>query len=393
MIVNKTTFNVGLASLVNPILGIFFGLYNILILNRINKFFLAFNISLLYCYLPLLWDNLSNYYYIEVFYDPFTANWYQRIIFNFLNIFDIQYIYAVFIVSLLISYLALDLISHLNTQNKSLFRGAFLILVVIYCLDYRYLMDLQKFSLATFICIYATLRSEKKFLKYSLLLIAWLLHPFTLIFSLAYAVIFYVNKKRTYFILFIVLSIIGVLLIPYVTEVYLKTLSPTVYVYLTDFSTENRYSNPYAVYMIYFCRSLLIVFSMYIILAFGDFKNKISKLLSASLIIVLIFLNNYIFFERAFLFFSIVAVLCILSMNLSKRLVYISILIIGLNLSLNIIWISSVVFTPAYNTVYKSNKIKESNAFKPIYYPSIILIDLKSHGYSDDKISEATYLR
>lgn len=392
MTVNKHTILIGLASLINPVLGLIIGLYKIVSRNTINSFFIAFCISLIYTYMPLLWDTISNYYYVAMFYNPSSSNIYQDIIFYYMNLLDGQYIYIIFLSAFLCSYLALSLISYSNQQNKNLLGGVLLLIGVLYCLDYRYIMDLQKFTLASYISIYASVKIQDKALQFILLLFAWLIHPFTIIFSLIYIIMLYINNKRTYLLLFAILSFVGMLIVPYITESYINNFFPTVYKYLTEFTVDDRYSNPYAIYIIFFCRFLLIVFTIYLMLTVGKANNKTFKLLSSSLIVVLIFANNPIFFERGFLYFSLLAVFNILQSPLTKRLSIISLLILGINLGLNIVWMSNVVFTSSYS-VYKNNQIKQSYALKPLYYPSIMLIDLHSNGYSDQKIAEATYVR
>lgn len=403
--INKSSLILSVSSIINPLLGMANAIYNIASKGKINSFWLAFNISLMYVYMPLLWDTLSNFYYIKYFYSNESANFYQRILFTLSNKFNIEFIYIIFVFTLLISYLALKLVSYADSINikyanrlknkTTFFRGIFLIVFVLFLLDYRNLMDLQRFTVASYLSIYALTHLKSNITKSFVILLSIMLHSYTLAFSIIYFLLKKVNHKNTFILLLIVISLIGVLVVPLFTEYVIRNVSPRAYMYLTEVDLNERYSNKYSEIIIYTCRFSLVFFVMYIIIKIGDIsnKNEIYRLTISSLIVFWILCNNAVFFERNFVYFSIVAALYLISLPLTKKQSLAAILFVGLNLGLNIVWMSSVVFTDKYNSIYKESSLRYELAAKPLFYPTGILINIDDYGYSESEIKNGTFIK
>lgn len=395
MVINKSSLFLGLNSLINPVVGFLHAIYLILFKSQINIFFIALNISIIYIYMPLLWDNISNFYYVKSFYNPETANPYQKLILILGDSFNFQYIYLIFGFTFLISYIALSIVSKANSTNKKnvTYKSVLLLMAILLCLDYRNLMDLQKFTLASYLCTYAILNLESSITKFVVLIVSALLHPFIIAFVIVYWLLKRIKRNKTYIILFIIISLFGFLIVPLITEYIIQGISPIVYMYLTEYDSSSRYSSKYSELIIYFCRLSLVFFVLYLLSNLKNMSHRTYKLTYTSLLVLIILSNNPLFFERTFIFFALSAAVYIISSPLSKKQTLAAIVVVGLNLSLNIFWMTGVVFSDKYQTVYNDNSTRYQIAAKPFYYPTLLLFDIQTYGYNDNKIIKTTYVR
>lgn len=395
MVINKSSLLLGLNSLINPVIGFLHAIYLILSKSQVNSFFTALNISIIYTYMPLLWDTISNFYYVKFFYNTETANPYQKLISILIDSFNFQYIYIIFGFTFLISYIALNIVSKAKLTNKKniTYKNILLLMAILLCLDYRNLMDLQKFTLASYLCTYAILNLESNISKFFVLITSALLHPFMIAFVIVYLFLKRVKHNKTYMILFFTISLFGFLIVPLITEYIIQGISPKAYTYLTEYDTSSRYSSKYSELIIYLCRLSLVFFVLYLLSKLKNTSLRTYKLTFTSLLVLMILSNNAIFFERSFIFFALTAAVYIISSPLSKKQTLTAIAVVGLNLSLNIFWMTNVVFSDKYQGVYNDSSTRYQIAAKPFYFPTLLLFDIETHGYNDDKIIKTTYIR
>lgn len=377
--------------LINPLLSLFYSLV-FFVKKQECILVLSLSISLIFIYQPLMYDTSSNFF---SYLNNETTNLYNLIPRELKNNLNIDYYYSIFLYTTLIFYCWFKTVKYLskdivNKKNLNLLITASIILII-----YRDIMDLNRFYLSIILSFYYIFYIKDKYisLKYITLLffiiISFALHSFSIIIFFSYFISKIVNRENIYILFLFSCFFIGIIWSSLSQELLFSILR------YSGLNISNAYfgdggwgRNDYSDSTL--LRKILessIVLSLALFSLIYKRRNNDNNV---NLIIFLcglclLFFSFKTLFERTFIALCICSIY-LFSLNFKNGILKYSILILLLFRFLIINFVRyGDVFLDGHTDVLPNTENKTTLQIKPLYYPSLFLLDI-DNGYSDNFI-------
>jgi len=396
-----------IAFILNPFLGLLSSLYYMFKKDRfVNAFTASLSISLIFIYLPIMYDCSSRFYLY--FYQQKSSfleiNLYNKIIIFLHQLFHIEYMSVIYLYTTFIFYIWFFIFKYYKKYADS---NKIILLMMIYFISsilYRNIMDLERFYLAVSILLLTIFIVEYKIIKMKALTILTIFFTSTLIHTGAFLLlpIFFISKINLNIKLLAILPILA-LVFSTNSYYYLSLLLDTPVFTLIDGQTMHlmkAYIDPNSIwgsknmrYSLVFLRyiELPLMFLIYykgLILL----KNKDSlaiRMVLLLMILAIVFLPYVTLYERFSTTFFIFSIFIIYPVILKKKqdlLLYIILILFIIRFLFINYHIYGMIFTEKYNNVLPNENKKIEMILKPFYYPSVLLLWIDTNGYSDSYI-------
>lgn len=388
----------GAFSLVNPFLGFFYSLYNILT-KKDSCFFFAFSLALITVYFPIMADTSANFYkmYYETngsqvldIYEPYI---FIPLYFN--KNFGVDYYYFIFFNVFFVLYTWSKIVFNTFSFDRVKGGGSVFVIFVILTLtfNYRDLMDINRsiFSYA-FIFYYLFLMKSKNIFKMIIFfgLAIWI-HSSALIIILIYFLsVLILSYRFNLALLFLSLSI-GIFL-------------PNLIFSFESFVTKIPFFGDQVAYYIYgerfgvqvfsigtFLKKMLNCFIVFVSVYYAALllkKDKNDRFLQMIIYLgcaELIFFGFVTFFERMNLAFNFLFIY-IFSKNVSSFGKIILVFLIFFRSACVYLLIYIPIFFFEHSDVMVNVESKNEMILKVFYYPTPLLLNIHDNGYSDEFI-------
>lgn len=399
--------------LINPLLGLSYSF--ILMLRKSSNFspiIIASSISLIFVYLPLMYDTSSNYYRTYLityrqFYEPKVYN----LIAYYLNYyFDVQYMTVVLIYTIFILFIWFSIFNYfkkitiLSTQDYY-FMLAFVFLIVIY----RNIMDLNRFYLAISIILFLLYYIEKnkninKLLFFTISSMAVIIHPGTIPLVLLLYIVYFINLSYMFFLLLPFVSLVFALFSYQILDFIMNQFaslffSPhTLALYQNYASVNSQWGAGHirkALIYIRYIEVFLMLLFYYIGLKLlkenidTSIGIKFTLIFFPIVIVVLPFLTMYERYSIAFFVFSSFIFYHYIVQKKYKSFVALTVISLLLVRFLFInLFLYGNIFTSEYNNIILDENKKIELMLKPLYYPTPLLLWIEVNGYSDEVIAK-----
>jgi len=411
-IISKYVMLQYLAFLLNPLLSLIVSFfYLIKKSSKVSIIILSMSIALIFIYLPLMYDTSSNFYMnASALYNlesVFNLRLYNMIPLYLKESFDIQFMTVIFFYSSFILYIWFSILLHYKQYAKSNQVIYFLIAFTFLSLIYRDIMDLNRFYLATSLFLLFLYLYEVKKKKYSLIyiilfsILGMQIHTAFLLFIVLFIVSNNISNLffyKVYPFVMIILSLFSVKIFLLLFNLPILNIQPELFNMIEGyFSANNKWGAAYidaGHILLRIIEVILILIIYYIgILRLKDNKKdtvvKFTLLLAGLVLFLLKFNALYERYSLAFFLFSILLIYSNIIKKKKVSLRYISIIVLMLIRFLFInFFIYGIIFTSDYSKILKNEEKKNEMMVKPLYYPTILLLNVKEHGYSDTYISK-----
>ncbi|MBJ9973608.1 EpsG family protein [Providencia sp. R1] len=340
-----------------------------------------------------MYDTSSNFF---IYYNRAGSSLYNLLPQLASENFNIDYYYSIFIYTSLIFYFWLKPIYYHIYNNKNNKIYFFMIFLVIFSTSYRNIMDLNRtalsISIAFYYIYYIKYAYNNKLYSFIYIPISIFFHPISIfIFFLNY-ISYKISSFKLYLIYIITCLLVGMLSstimlsISNVISNYDNILFNNINYYLTN----ERWGK--IEYSTTFLLRKIVEIIICVMIIYISFMEKINKKNNISNLIILIvgscfiFIDYKTFFERFFLILNFFY----LSLYFFKTKIKITDFILMAFIILYFFSINFLVygknFTLENNEIIPESSSRYSIQFKPLYYPSIYLLDL-NNGYSDEYIN------
>lgn len=402
--------------LLNPFLSFIFSFYLLFFKNRKKSVFvIAISISLIFVYFPIMYDTSSNFYlqiassYSSHFFDELKI--YNIFILYIEEELNLEYMHVILLFATISIYIWFYIFSKYLKQvldQKTLF---FMIIVVFSSLIYRNIMDLNRFYLATSIILLLvyTIEIEKinnKYLKILIILftsyISINIHISMALLLFLYFITYLPIKKNIYYILpflALILNFISGILFEqfFMIQSFLGIQDTEVVDKIGRYTGSSFEWGANALNRIDYFQRIIEIPLLFIIYYLGinqlD-KQKRNKHIKFTLLLasVVLFLLSYkALYERyiiVFFLFSIFLIYPLIIDNVRKNIIKVILCFYILRfLTINIL-MYGVIFTENYNNVLPNEEKKIEMLLKPLYYPTFLLFDITTNGYSNAYIKK-----
>lgn len=376
----------------SPIIGTFISV--VFSINRkMSPFVLSFSLSLILIYMPLMYDVSAGFFaYIDYENGNIVKQLHLiNVVASFIDdFFGLDYFYLVFMICFISIYLWFKTYENIISQSNSKYLHIFIFSIFFLLLTYKELMDLNRTFFSYTIAMYAIitfhLGKMKGYLKRSLLILSLLIHPSSLVIVLSYVASKYIRLSKSFFLLLLFFSLLLganfelllAQLLPFVpAETFLQTyLSNGKWGIVSDYELGRL--------ILYFIQGGLI--SACLLLAFTNVNDRLSKTFLFLAMFFFVFIKFRVFGERFFL----ASTLCIPFLLVGIRQVNMRVIIILCFAFLKFfsynLYIFGYIFTSEFNYVIKSEDSREIMMIKPLYMPTIYLLNIGYFGYSNEFI-------
>lgn len=379
--------------LINPFICLILSFYLILNRKKISVTLISLSLGLIFIYQPLMYDTSSNFF---IYYNRAGSSLYNLLPQLASENFNIDYYYSIFIYTSLIFYFWLKPIYYHIYNNKNNKIYFFMIFLVIFSTSYRNIMDLNRtalsISIAFYYIYYIKYAYNNKLYSFIYIPISIFFHPISIfIFFLNY-ISYKISSFKLYLIYIITCLLVGMLSstimlsISNVISNYDNILFNNINYHLTN----ERWGK--IEYSTTFLLRKIVEIIICVMIIYISFMEKINKKNNISNLIILIvgscfiFIDYKTFFERFFLILNFFY----LSLYFFKTKIKITDFILMAFIILYFFSINFLVygknFTLENNEIIPESSSRYSIQFKPLYYPSIYLLDL-NNGYSDEYIN------
>ena len=406
MKVNKSIFLQWVLFFLNPFLSFLFSLYLLVIKKkRISYLVLSSSIALFLAYAPLMYDMSSNYYLtLSATYLSENFNYlrpYNAFILFIAKSINVEFMTIILYFYIFILTIWFVVFNYYRSLALKQWQYLFLYAILFSSIIFRSITDLNRFYLSISILLlifyFIEIRKIKNiFIILALAIVSILIHISSAVFIFLYLISF----LKIHFRYFIFLPILGLIFGIFSSQV-IDLMLHTPFFSFFDSNTYERfvaYSSNQSEFGIYDIRGRILIlriieFSLMIFIYFKTIlylKNNQNDILIKYLMILLslaLFLFDYrTFYERTSIVFFLFAAILIYRMIIAKEKDMFLILIVGL-FFLRFLFINLVlygyIYTSAYNHVLKNHDNKIGMALKPLYYPTLLLLNIGNNGYSD----------
>lgn len=399
---------------INPILSFFTSIYFIIKVNKkFSPIIISISIALFFIYLPILYDTSSNYYLIKMFtfrnlFDISSYTIYNQYIYKAEKFFDLQYMTIIFIITSFILFIWFKFLAHYKEKTTTQIQLYYIIIFAFSSLIYRNILDLNRFYLAISFFLFILYLLETKLNKLKnriiitiLMFLSVMIHPSTILIVFLYFLCYKIKNLNFYIILpfiFIILSLFANNLVEIILNI-IPTISESVTILLgraSDYTGGERWGSDnglggfrYILRAIEISLMLLLHYQAINLLKLKIGNHIIIKLIIFTMSISIFFLSFHTLFERYsiayFLFASYIVYTSVINNIKIFNIKLILLLFLARFLTFNFL-IYGILFTSSYNDVLPDESAKIDMIIKPIIYPTILLLDIKENGYSDEYI-------
>lgn len=398
--------------MINPILSIFFVMYQFILNRKVSAFVIAFSISLIFIYFPLMYDTSSNYYATFSLQNSdhsyFEIRLYNLFAFLLKKYFDIDFMYFILLTSTFSIYLWIKISNNYNNLIIANNNKIYIFMFVFFSIIYRDIMDLNRFYFATSIFLFILFIYDNKQLKFRnypiflfLSIIAIEIHSATIIFILLFMSVYFFKLRFIYSywypILMLLFGIISQNILLAILDLPIINTLDFVQLGKSYLSSENKWGvgslNLYDK-----MQRFLEIIAFLVIFILGNkllktdtYKNdKVIKFSLLFIGIVLFFISYKSLYERYSLALFLFSSFIIYKSLLGNKVINIFQTIFLITLILRFILINffmyGIIFTDKYMEILPNSNKKEEMILKPFYLFTPYLLDLKEHGYSDKYI-------
>jgi EpsG family len=386
----------GLLSLINPFLGFFSSLLDILRLRNSCLYF-AFSLALIAIYFPIMPDTASNfykaYYSLNSSYGLSILEPYIFIPSYFMRNFGVDFYYFIFFNVFFIIYVWSKIIVLVFSKSEIKHSIFFVAIFLLLTFNYRDLMDINRSFLAySFIFYYIFLVKQKNFLKLALLFsLSVLFHSSSLIIIVFYF-ISQLNLNYRYNVILLFLSILIGLFLPslissvegLVSKIPLLGGQISYYIYgetygVQVFSTGTLLKKTLNCVIVFFACFMGIISLK---------KNGHDKILQFMVYLgcFLLFFSSFVtFFERMNLAFNFL-IIYLFYKNISQFGKYFLTFLVFFRSFCVYLLIYFPIFFIDHSDVMSKEENKTEMILKPVIYFTPFLLDIHDNGYSDNFI-------
>lgn len=385
----------GVAFFINPVISLLFSAYYYF-RGRDTSFFFAVSLALIFIYFPIMYDTSSNFFAQYYLKENDVSNLYVYLPRIARESYGIDYYSIVFIYTTIIFYCWFKTLYYNFAQSDSARKLFYLILIAIFSLNYRDVMDLNRNCLAvalTFYCIlYLNVKYKKTRILNTIIFISLSgsLHITALLIWAAYLLVTLMKlSRRTYIVILVGCSLLGFLL-PTLLHAFSGVISSldgplggrlSFYLFSSKFGVQ--------VFTVSTALKKVLNYIILIGIAYLGVKYK-KKYKDDKTVNVLLFLCSLAFLFSAYVTFFERIVLCITFLytylyfkdgdfRTAKKILLI--LVIVRTVSLDVM-VYGPIFFGDYSDVLPDYDSKIDLELKPFYYPTLLLLDI-DNGYSD----------
>lgn len=399
----KINLSLSLLFLVNPLLSLFPAMY--LFFFGINTaIIIALSLSLILIYLPLLWDTSANFYTVYYQYDGFDISMYTYLpyyIKKIMNI-DMEFMYFIYVYTVLFYYFWMNiLITNFNSSVvEKKYKYTILIFLTLFTFDYGSIMGLNRNILSYSIFFYYLFVIKRRNSNpYIFLFISILLSVNLHVTSLLLWLIFFISKLvninyKKAKLVFFTSALVGIIL-PNLIAYFPFLESSTLFggklaFYLFDErwgKTEELSLGVVLLRILNFI--ILLILSRIVICNLKKEKGNKNIFLNFAIFMIsisMLSVNYTTFFERCILAVGFINCYLLLGFKGNKFEKYSIILGYCIKSMVLFLFIYSKVFFGNYSDVLPDTENKILMESKVLYYPTLMLFDIKDHGYSDEYI-------
>ncbi|MDU4394969.1 MAG: EpsG family protein [Acinetobacter ursingii] len=388
----------GFFAALNPCLGLIFSLINFIRL-RDSSIVLAFSISLIAIYFPIMYDTAVNFYqsYYSTSYGG-VNNWFSLYLYIpsfFMYKFNIDFYFFIFISVFFVTYTWSKITFKYVVSATGIFKPVVILIFLLFTFNYRDLMDINRTILSYSILFYYIFLIKKhnlfKFLFFSFL--SFLFHNSALLIILIYllSLFDFKFKLNLNFLLIFFSLIIGLFLPKFITNFQSFIIGMP---FFGDGLSYYLYGDDFAIQDFTLGTALKKILNVFIILLtcflsiFEMRKTPNDKFLQFIVFtgcFCLFFLGFVTFFERINLAFNF-ALIYLLSKNVKSYYLYGLTFLIFIRSIAVYLLIYFPIFFGDYSLVMVNSDKKNDMIYKVLYCPSFYLLDVHNNGYSDQFI-------
>lgn len=376
---------------ISPVIGLGTAVL-FLIKGRFSPFILSFSLALILIYMPLMYDVSSGFFAYLDYESGYIVN--QLHFINYIagfiyRVAAIDYFYIVLFVCFTSLYFWFKTYENIAKQSCSNKVNIFIFVIFIFLLSYKELMDLNRSFFAYCIAMYAISSFQlhgRKVLRNSSFILAFLVHPSSLIISGSYLLAKYIRLRKLYFLLFVLLSFfIGMKIESFLPLILIFIPGDS---FLQTYFTSDKWGASddvgFGKLLLYFIQGGLI-FSC-VLLALKNNNDRLSKTFLFVVIFFFLFIKFRVFGERFFL----ASTICIPLILIGVRTITYKLLVVFffaiLKFSSYNFYIFGYIFTDEFNYVVESPTKRNEMMLKPAYLPTLYLLNIYHFGYSNDFI-------
>jgi len=267
----------------------------------------------------------------------------------------------------------------------------YIFFIFVFLLTYKELMDLNRSFFAYIISMYAISSFQfhgRKLLRNSFFILAFLVHPSSIIIPGSYLLAKYVRLSKFYFFLLALVSIFIGINIDVFLPLILRFVPSNSFLqtYLTSDVWGVSDNQGLGKLLLYFVQAGLI-FSC-VLFALKNNNNRLSKTFLFVVIFFFVFIKFRVFGERFFLASTICIPLILVGIKSVNYNLLLIVFFAFLKFFSYNFYIFGYIFTDDFNYVLESPAKRNEMMLKPVYLPTIYLLNINHFGYSNDFIEK-----
>tara|TARA_B100000963_G_scaffold281628_1_gene250158 strand:- start:13926 stop:15164 length:1239 start_codon:yes stop_codon:yes gene_type:complete len=356
-----------------------------------NILIFTFSIALLLTYGPIMFDVSSNFHIaiLSEFENPYeNYTFYNQIIIFLMNSLGLQFNSIMLIFYWFCLYSTFMLF--LKNSNNPIF---ILFILILISLVFRNIVDLNRNYTAFILAIYSIIffRNNKLIFSFAAFVLALSIHISCVVFFILYLISRIKALQSLRWMTYLIygfLFTLGYFFLDFLQFGFFGNEGTRISMYFSDSSTFGRNVVGRLLYLRVYDVLFFIILTYLILKNFNKLNEKQTAILFISFVAVCVALFFYrTLFERMHIM-AILVLFLFLSRNINfinER--FVKGLVFSYFLSRFIlinVFLYSHVFSEEYNHIFKDHDLKMEFLIKPLYVPTILLLDYQSNGYSDE---------
>lgn len=394
MVLKKSQVIQFLLFLISPILGLISSL-GFSVNNRVSPIVLSLSLALICIYMPLMYDVSASFFAYSDFQSGHIVKQLHsiNIVAGFFDSYlGLDYFYLVFIVCVGSLYFWFKVYSIISIDKKSNVLSFTLMAIFCFLLSYKELMDLNRSFFSYSMTMFAIFLHEKctvsRFRTKFLFIGAVLIHPSSLVILLSYYLSKHVSLTKLKCISLLIVAMVTGMLFEFVLVRLLPFVPAGTFLqtYLSNSQWGITAGFDSGKLMLFLVQSAVLISALYV--AYENMNDRLVKTFFFVVLAFVIFIKFRVFGERFFL----AAVICIpfvLSRvkKVNAPLLLLLFFAVLKSFTYNI-YVFGYIFGQDFNYVIKDSYRRESMMLKPMYNPTLFLLNIKDFGYSNSFIEE-----
>jgi hypothetical protein len=361
--------------------------------KKLSPFVIAVSVALIFVYMPLMYDVSASFF---AYFDYQSGNIVSQL--HSINILagvlvktlGLDYFYTVFLVCSISLYFWFSVYTIILKNTTSNLLPVTLFFLFLSLLSYKELMDLNRSFFAYSTAMYSIFmfhKGECGKLKFrTLLIISFLIHPSSFIIIFAYFIAKYIPFSRGICLIGLLVSLgVGMKF-----ELFLSVILPFIPAgtFLQTYMSNSQWGIVTGFEMgkliLFAVQSLLLISALLFVMTKPN--DRLAKTFFLIVIMFLVFIKFRVFGERFFLAATICIPFAIHSIQKFNGKLLVLIMCAFIKFFSYNIYIFGYIFSDDFNYVVKNVKKRENMMLKPLYMPTVILINIKYFGYSNEFI-------